>query len=420
MGLFQKKKAAIERAKIEQTHEIVCLFCFRNFDHNQVLFRAAVAMDIEGYRAEIDHPLDEYRARFHMGSMGVLPPALNPEEFSEKNKGYLRGILSSLCDDHNNPTTKRLCPYCHNDIMPSAGFAPSTIVSLVGASQAGKSVYLTSLIHTLKTVTSLNFDIFCTPITNEMGRKFKYEYEDPLIEQGYLLDPTQKERQQEPFIFTFSFADGTKPELNIAFFDVAGEGMVDSAYMDIFAAHIRNSSAVLFLVDPQQFHAIGRKVQILSKLDYDLSAITEPTEVLNGLVENYIYRQHSGISHIPTAVVLTKTDLLEALSYEGDYIHPKSNVFSRYVHRGYFNLTEAELINNDVDEFIQRVDPNFRNALKRRFANLGFFAVSALGTHPDVVRQRVANFAPMRVDEPFLWLLFKLGYIDGYDKDIQR
>ena len=414
MGLFQKKKAAIEREKIEQTHEIVCLYCFRNFDHNQVLFRASHAMDVDGYRAEIDYPLDEYRARFHMGLMGELPPVLNPEEFSERNKGYMRGILSSLRDGNNNLTTKRLCPYCHNDIVPGAGFGPSTIISIVGASQSGKSVYLTSLIHTLRSVTSLNFEIFCTPINNEMGRKFKFGYEDPLVEKGYLQEPFH--HPQEPIVFTFSFADESKPEISIVFYDAAVDSMADSAYTDIFTAHIRNSSGVMFLVDPQQFHAIGRKVQILSKLDYDPTAVTEPTEVLNGLVENHIYKQSGGISHIPTAVVLTKTDLLEALSYEGDYIRPKSSVFSRYTHRGYLNLTEAEIINNDVDEFIQRVDPNFRNALKRRFANLGFFAVSALGTHPEVIRQRRAGFAPMRVDEPFLWLLYKLGYIDGFDE----
>ena len=419
MGLFQKRKAAIERAQIEATHEIVCLYCFRNFDHNEVVFRAAEAMDMEGYRAEPDRLLDAYRARFRLGSFGAIAPVLNPAEFSEKNKGYLRGILTTLYDDHNNPTSVRLCPYCHNDILPSAGFAPSTIISIVGASQAGKSVYLTSLVHTLKAATSLNFEMFCTPVSNEMGRKFRVQYEDPLIENGYLLDPTQKEKQQEPFIFTFSFADSSKPEINIAFFDIAGEGMTDSAYMDIYAAHIRNSSGVLFIVDPLQFGAIGHKLQILNNLNYDLSTLCNPTEALSSLVENYIYKQPNGVSNIPTAVVLTKTDLLEALSHQGEYIHPRSNLFARYIHRGYFNLTQSDHVNYEVDAFMHQADPNFRNALKRRFANLGLFGVSALGAHPDDIYQRVADFAPVRVDEPFLWILYKLGYITGHHNEVK-
>ena len=419
MGLFKKKKAAIEKTKIEQTHEIVCLYCFRNFDHDKVVFRAVEVLDVEGYRAETDQRLDDYRARFHLASAGQLPAVLYPSEFSEANKGYLRGILSSLRDDYNNLSNKRLCPYCHNAIPTSAGFTPSTIISVVGASQAGKSVYLTSLIHTLKNVTSHNFDVFCTPINNEMGWRFKYDYEDPLIENGYLLDPTQKEVFQEPLIFTFSFADGTKPEINIAFFDVAGEGMLDVGYMELFGAHVRNSSGILFLVDPQQFRSVGRRIQLLNRMNYDISGLSEPTEVLSSLVESYIYKQANGISHIPTAVVLTKTDLLEPLSYEGEYIRPRSNIFTRFTHRGDFNLTESDIINYEIDEFIQRVDPNFRNALKRRFANLGLFGVSALGAHPDVIRQRVANFAPVRVDEPFLWILYKLGYLEGYYEGVR-
>jgi len=412
MGLLRKKKAAIEKAKIEKTHEIVCLYCFRSFNHDQVLFRAVQALEAEGYYAEIDYHLDDYRARFYMPTMGELPQALDPNSFSEANKGYLRGILSSLRDDHSNVSTKRLCPFCHNDVPGSAGFAPSTIISIVGDKNVGKSVYLTSLIHTLKSVTSHNFDVFCTPITNEMGRKFKFEYEDPLIENGYLLNASRQDMQQEPFVFTFSFADGTKPEINIAYFEVLDEDRY--GYMGIYSALVRNSSGVIFLVDPQQFRVIGRKVQILNKMHYDITASREPAEVLSTLVENYIYKQQNGISHIPTAVALTKTDLLEALSYEGEYIRQRSNIFAPYVHRGHLNLTETDIINYEIDELIQRIDPNFRNALKRRFANLGLFGVSSLGSHPEAIRQRSTSFAPLRVDEPFLWILYKLGYIEGF------
>ena len=414
MGLFKSKKAAIERAKSEKTHEIICLYCFRNFKHEQVHFRALETMDIKGYKPEKDRKLDIYRARFQMGSAGELLPALAPEDFSEANKGYLKGILSSLRDDYNHLSTKRLCPYCHNSLPANAGFAPSTIISIVGASQAGKSVYLTSLIHTLKTVTSHNFDVFCTPFTGDMARKFKYDYEDPLLEKGYLLEPTQKDKFQEPLLFTFSFADGKKPEINIAFFDITEEAMLDVLYMELFATHVNNSSGVIFLVDPQQFRYIGRKIQILNRIEYDVTVVNDPTEALSSFVESYIHKQPNGISNIPTAMVLTKADLLEALSYEGEYIHPRSNIFNRFIHEGHFNLTESDIINYEVDEFLQLVDPNFRNALKRRFAHLGLFAVSALGTNPEVVRQRVSNFAPLRVDEPFLWILYKLGYIEGF------
>ncbi|MCL2225718.1 MAG: hypothetical protein FWB96_12195 [Defluviitaleaceae bacterium] len=411
MGFFKRKKNSIEKKRLDTTHEIVCLYCFRDFAHDRVMFRALAGLDADGYEARCDVVLDEYRDRFGMGSAGELPVALDPDEFNEVSKSYFRGVLSSLTDDYGNVTTQRICPFCHNSLPQSAGFAPSTVISVVGASQAGKSVYLTSLIHTLKTITPRNFPVFCTPINNEMGRRFKFEYEDPLIEHGMLLDPTQKEKQQEPFIFTFSFADESKPEINIAFFDVAGEGLVDTNYMDIYAAHIRNSGGILFLVDPLQFRAVGRKIRLKNALDLELDYSDEPAEVLSGLVEDYIYKQGGGVSDAPAAVVLTKTDLLEALQNDGEYLSENSRIFTNFTHRQFFNLREFNEINDETEAFISEIDPNFRNALKRRFANLGFFAVSALGTRPE--SGRVVSFSPVRVDEPFLWILHKLGYIDG-------
>ena len=414
MGLFgftSKNKKSIVSFKQDKTFEIICLYCFKNFPHYRVFFRALHSLDEEGYRAQRDRELDEYREKFHKDSIGPLPVVLNPSDFSESSKRYNRGVLSGLKDAYDNWTAKRICPHCHNDIPKSAGYAPGTIISFVGASQAGKSVYLTSLIHALKTNTPRNFNIFCTPINHEMSKKFKYQYEDPLIENGQLLDPTQMEKQQEPFIFTFSFADERKPEINIAFFDIAGEGMIDSSYLEIYAAHIRNSTGLMFIVDPLQFRSLGRKIQLKNNIEYDLRSFEEPVDVLGGLVENYISMESNSISKIPTAVILTKTDLLEAL--DGEYISSNGHMFSNFTHRGYFDLSAFENIGGEVEEFIDRADPNFCNALKRRFGDSGFFAVSALGSCPDAKSRRVASFSPMRVEEPFLWLLYKMGYIEG-------
>jgi len=421
MGLFKNKKKAIERAKNEKTHEIVCLYCFRNFSHERVMFRALEALDADGYRAQCDTVLDDYRTRFHMETAGELPVVLDPDEFSELHKRYHLGVLSSLTDDYDNITTKRVCPHCHNDIPQSAGFSPSTIISVVGVSNVGKSVYLTSLIHTLKTVTPRNFPIFCTPINSEMGRKFKLEYENPLIENGILFDKTEK--QQEPFIFTLSFTDGSKPEINIAFFDISNENMANTGYMDIYIAHIRNSSGMLFLVDPLQFRTVEREIRLNNSISSDsiFENTEEPIELLNRLVEDYIDKKKSkkkrdnNISDTPTAIVLTKTDLLKSLTRGEKYFRTDSHIFNNYTHCGFLNISEATNIDSEIDKFISTTDPNFRNALKRHFANVSFFAVSALGTQPE--GRHVTSFMPLRVDEPFLWILYRLGYIEGVDSD---
>ena len=235
LNLFGRNKSNNKKSiisfKQDKAYDIICLYCFLKFPHNKVLFRALTALDEEGYRAKRDRILDDYREKFHKDSLGPLPVVLDPQDFSESSKRYTRGVLTGLKDAYDNWTAKRLCPGCHNEIPKTSGHSPGNVISFVGASQAGKSVFMTSLIHALKTTTPRNFNIFCAPINHEMSKKFKNEYEDPLVERGQLLDPTQLEKQQEPFIFTFSFADEKGPELNIAFFDIAGEGMVDDKYL---------------------------------------------------------------------------------------------------------------------------------------------------------------------------------------------
>ena len=102
-----------------------------------------------------------------------------------------------------------------------------------------------------------------------------------------------------------------------------------------------------------------------------------------------------------------------ALANEDDaYLKPNSNVFQNYVHKGYFNLNEYENINGEVKRFIEQVDLAFLDAVEVHFNNVGYFAISSLGQNP--VEGRLQGvIQPMRVDEPFLWLLYKLGYIES-------
>ena len=396
MGLLQKQKAAIERAKLEATHEIICLYCFRNFDHHEVHFRAAEVRD--GSQAEPDQLLDAYRARFGLPAKGDIPPVLIPSSLSEKSKGFHHDILTTLFDGYNTPTGHRLCPHCHNDIQPGAGFAPSTVISVVGAGQAGKSTYFNSLLHQLKTNTSLNFQIYLTPVTGTETATGA----EPLT--GHIpftgqIPPAVAEpgRPHQPTVYTVSFAGGAKPDLYLAFFEPPPD-----SNMDIYAACVRNSSGVIFLVDPQQFPQVAHRVQALNNLPP--RPAPDPMAAFAGLLESYVHKQPTGISHIPAAAVLTKTDLLEIPSQHGEYLHPNSYLFANYSHMGYFSLTAYDIANYEAENFFHMVDPSFTYALKRRFANLGFFGVSALDVPP---------YGPRRVDEPFLWLLYKLGFIHG-------
>lgn len=410
--LFKGRKQ--EEAPTQKKFPIVCPHCFNKFSPDEVMFRAAHAKeDDEAYCLQEDERLNAYLERFGLEGSDELEAVIDPLQFPEPNKGYVDDVLISLRDKYNVETKKRLCPYCHNDLPYSAGRAPSNIIAIIGASQVGKSVYMASLIHTLETVTAHNFEAACMPINSETSRRFKSQYMDPLFAQNTLIESTQKERKQEPFIYQFKFKDANKAPLSLVFFDVAGEGMVEEEYLELYANHIKNAEAILFLVDPLQLSTIRTKIR-LGQEDGDFtSQYQESRDVVVTLAENFIGRQEEGRTTIPTAIVVTKSDMLESLATEdGQYIRTDSNLFKNYTHKQYFDLEAYEAINDEVKHFIEQVDLAFMDAIEVHFNNVSYFAVSSLGQNP-VNGYLEGVIQPLRVDEPFLWLLYKLGYIEG-------
>ncbi|MGG4400418.1 hypothetical protein ABEW61_09845 [Paenibacillus amylolyticus] len=410
---FLKRQQPEERPLF---YDIVCPYCFSKFSPEEAVFRAAHHRDDdEDYALGEDAKLNRYRERFGLDTVFDMEAVLAPHDVPEEHRIYSDNIVMGLNDRYGVVTRRRLCPQCHNELPVTAGKAPSNIISIIGASQVGKSVYMTSLIHTLQHYTADHFDAACMPLNAEISRRFRADYEEPLFERGDLLDSTQKEKLQEPFIFQFVFKDEDKAPLTLVFFDVAGEGMVEQDYLGLHGQHIKNSAGILFMVDPLQIRSIRDKIRI--NLGNEPGEWTprydEPRDVVLTMFGDFIAYQDKAKTNIPTAVVLTKSDMLHSLKDdEGDYIKSNSNVFRNMVHRDWFDLTEFENIDGEIRRFIEKVDRPFKGTMDVYFKDTAYFAVSALGSNPvDMKLQGVVS--PIRVDEPFLWLLYKLKYIEG-------
>ena len=375
MGLFKRKKLAIERELKNKKYNIVCLYCFKSFSDDRVMFRALESIDAEGYKAVYDELLDEYRTKFELETKDAMPVVLDPDDFREIKKGYHLGVLSSLTDDYKNVTTKRVCPYCHNDISKTAGFSPLNIICILGAQGAGKTTFITSLIHTLKSVTSHHFNIFCTPLNSEMGKKFKTQFEQPLIQNGRLSKDAMS--VHEPIVFTITFSD-TLTEVHIVYFE-------DNTHEEIYNAMIRNSKGLIFLVDSAKLNGVET-----SNMD-----IVEETEDQSDALVNIV--DYIKNEDIPLALVLSKTDKLNNL--KDDF----PAFFKNHIHKKHFDEDAFEQIHYECDAFLLKYDANLRNAINTHFDNIGFFACSSIN--------ETAEFEPRRIDEPLLWIMYQLGVI---------
>lgn len=411
--IFEKKEPEKIRLPF---YDIVCPYCFSKFQHEDVVFRAAHHRDDdEDLALQEDELLNQYREKFGLSPIDELEAIIEPALIPDESKIYSDRVLTGVSDKYLVVTKKRLCPECHNELPITAGKHPSNIVSIVGATSVGKSVYMTALIHTLQHVTANNFQAACIPLDNGISKRFRQSYEIPLFENGNLLQSTVKTSRQEPFIFQFIFKDENQAPLTLVFFDVAGEGMTDQDYLKLHASHIKNSAGILFLVDPMQIRAIREKLiyQMGQKPGEIVGQSEDPREVVISLFGDFIADQENSKTRIPTAIVLTKSDLLHALTDDdGDYIYPNSNIFRHVTHKGCLNLTEYENINGEIRRFLEKVDVPFVNAMDVYFKDTSYFAVSALGSNP--VDQQVRGIiSPIRVDEPFIWLLYKLGFVEG-------
>jgi hypothetical protein len=414
-SLFKKKDAVKPKPDF---YSIVCPFCMSKFEPEEVMFRASHDKDNdEYYGLQEDLKLNKWKRKFHMSEEGDKEAVLNPASFTTENRIYSGKVLVGLNDAYGEITKRRLCPDCHNELPVNAGLVPSNIISLVGASEAGKTVYMTSLIHTLQNSTAGNFNAACIPLNADVNRRFRQDYQEPLFETGDMLAATNPNVKPEPLIFQFVFKDENLTPLTLVFFDVAGEGMSRREYLELFGPHIKNSAGILFLVDPLQIKVIRDKIKLhLNMDDGDISSVSaSPVDVVSSLFENFIAHQQQGKTSIPTAVVLTKSDMLQHLKDEQDeYIPSNSNVFRNVVHRGFLNSHEFENINGEIGRFLEKVDRPFKGAIDVYFADAAYFAVSALGSNP--VRGQIESVInPIRVDEPFIWLLHKLGYIERRD-----
>lgn len=415
-NLFRSNSDKVEKVSWSKNFNIICPYCFKEYSTNAVVFRAthSIAED-PAFSLKEDKLLNAYREKLNLDSIPELEAVILPEQLPSKNKTFVDGVLMEVTDNYGFQTKKRLCPHCHNELPLTSGRGPTKIISVVGASQVGKTVFMTSMIHSIQNSSASHFNAACTPVSSKYSEDIKKNY-DLIFNEGQLLNATQKEIHVEPLILQLKYKDSSKPSPTLVFYDVAGEGMTDQNYLQIHAPHIKNSAGILFLVDPLQMRTLRTKLYLQNaeeKGDFT-EVYAEPKEILIHLFENFIAMSEKETTKIPTAIVITKSDMLKEFKDE-KYIHENSNIFSNYSHKEYFNLCQYENIDGEVRSFMSKVDLPFKDAVEAYFSNNGFFAVSSLGCNPN--NQRIQEIvSPIRVDEPFLWLLYKMGIIEGSRK----
>jgi hypothetical protein len=333
-----------------------------------------------------------------------------------KKSSFAAGVARSInCDVCAKEARTRLCPRCHFELSHDVGQVDQKIIAIIGGSFTGKSHYIASLITRLQHVIGPNFDFSVSMLGDNTRERWNRDFFTPLFEKKMVLQPTQRSTVDSivktPLIFRLTFKDGNHLRaLNISFFDTAGEDMsklrVDA--LSVEARYICKADGLIVLLDPLQIDTVRQ--QLPDSVQKPLpDPMARPEYIVGRLRELFEgYHHLSGAKKIPIPVAFTfsKVDTLRNL------VAPDSALLQPSTHYKTLDLPDVQSVSTEIGNYVQAwINTGFYNEIDYKFSNYRFFGVSSLGNQPETSGR--VKLEPLRVEDPFLWILHEFKLIKG-------
>lgn len=341
-------------------------------------------------------------------------------QLQSTNEYYIRdsqGMVSQIELISGEKCNRRVCKHCHNPLPDNYGKNNVKFVTLVGITGAGKTVYLSQL---LKKLGSYSVKVGLNAIVSNTGARTFLE-NNRVVAKKPLPAPTPVMKLQQPLFYEMVRDAGAHGRITETFvlYDVPGEIFKDKKELiPQFAPFIEHADGLIVLIDPFQFGAISGASRSGDELD-------EPTTALNAIHHIVSHAKGSEKCDIPMAVCLSKADQEEVQSVLDSEL---CNCLLNDVNgipdsMGYcmpvFNAKEYFPIAKGLQNFVIANEPELAQLMKNNYSAYSYFAFTALGC--DVMKDTDENgvefkypvgpIVPKRIEEPLLWLFYKLGYI---------
>jgi len=285
------------------------------------------------------------------------------------------------------------------------------VIAIIGGRETGKGHYVATLIHRLEHEVGQAFGFALRMVGDDTRIRFERDYRTPLIRQKTLLQPTVsaavESQTKTPMVFRWTSMEGRRRRaVNLSFFDSAGEDMQSLDVLSSEARYICHSAGIIFLLDPLQIDAVRQQLSpdILPTRDTQ----SNPTHIVERLRE--LFERQSNLSatvriKTPVAFVLSKVDTLMPIIDRGSALRMTGE------HFGKFNLADSQSIHTEVWNYLESwMGGGFSSRVETDFATFHYFGVSSLGRTPKAHGQ-IEAVSPLRVEDPFLWLLYQLKLI---------
>lgn len=333
--------------------------------------------------------------------------------------GRVPGVAVCEC---GMKTTKLACPHCHNELPSQFGATETRTIALIGAKEAGKSHYIAVLINELMNRVGMNFNASLNALDEQTIKRYKDDFRRFIYDKREVIPMTISARAQinvrYPLAYRFSIKRRGMLSFNglhvssLVFFDTAGEDLKHIDLMATETKYLANSDGIIFLLDPLQIPAVRDLVDSSTPLP---SVNTEPQEII-GRAATLIrqMRQMNPTEKIktPVALAFSKLDAIRSLFDPGSPVHLASR------HEGSLDVLDVQRVSDNMRAYLSRwVGAGLDIFLQHNFENYSYFGLSALGSPPDIEGRLPFGVAPFRVEDPLLWILYRLGIVPGRRKN---
>ncbi|WP_198949197.1 TRAFAC clade GTPase domain-containing protein [Lottiidibacillus patelloidae] len=332
------------------------------------------------------------------------------ETFPSKSISKMKGN----CKSCKKTTTTRICGHCTAELPYTFGLQKEVVISVIGAKEAGKSHYIGVLLNKIMNEMGMAFHCALQPLSDETIRRYREDFHNPLFKNKETLQVTMSARSdkkvQRPLLYNLSFFGKNifgkkviKSVITLAFFDTAGEDMNDEDTMATVNKYIYNSSGIIFLLDPLQITEVRERLEGKIPLPYQNSEVEDLLSRTANLIKKGRDILPNQLINIPVAVSFSKMDALDDI-IDGSSI-VKNN--SPHIESQAINKQDFEDVHHQMQNYITRFGGgHFISQINANFINYSCFGISALGSNPKDAK--ITNtLQPRRVEDPFLWLLWK-------------
>lgn len=404
---------------------ILCPYCYQKFDNNSIEVECDNnATNMSGELVCKKKRNDKFSKHWgnDLETHHIYQPKLGMFSFLTSYKPK-----PEKCPQCGSMSQKFVCPECNNWLPTEMVEKGAEIISVIGGPASGKTNYIVTLIQQMKKYGN-KLGLAITP--QQVGRNKeeftskKYEKARENIFDFKMPVPktaVAKPKHEIPWILRLESYE-TGKAVYLVFYDTAGENFKDSQSISKNAEYLKESKAVICVLDTLSVKKIKK---VLESNEIENNDIATPfDETLIALYNIQTNKTDCPMTNKPFAFVLSKFDVVidhhedlgcDVSTFLNDDGSPRN---SDFIKTGKLNLDQIEAGHNAIKGYMDDSETwdeseHSKNITNRWGENARFFGVSSFGCMPDentnLKGDADGEIKPYRVMDPLIWALYKVG-----------